>query len=73
MGSSWGDVTEGWQGVTVTQMAEVKELFIPAAISVSLSSNVKTVWLSWPHWNGLFLPDHLVASLMFRKVIFNEC
>lgn len=73
MGNSWGYVTERWQDVTMIQMVEVKQLFILDAIltfsAIICESNMTFV----ANWNGLFLPDHFVASLVFRKLIFNEC
>lgn len=74
MGNSWGSVTERWQEVTAIQMVEVKELFTRGAISFFFPPIVCENSLTFVTiWNGLFLPDHCVASLVFRKLIFNEC
>ena len=72
MGNSWGYVTERWQKVTKIHTVEVKELFIPGAISAFFHHLWKELTFV-ANWNGLFLPDHFVTSPVFRKLIFNEC
>lgn len=73
MGNSWGSVTERWQEVTTIQMVEVKELFTLGAVSFFSSIICENGLTFVANWNRLFLPDHFVTSLVFRKLIFNEC
>lgn len=73
MGNSWGYVTERWQEVTMIQTAEVKKLFILGAISAFSFIICEKRLTFVANWNRLFLLDHFVTSLVFRKLIFNEC